>query len=163
MYITHFNTQSTNDTYCMLRMIRLMKSTMPFIEYVYTWLMEITLGWVLCKASNDLYSYFLYNFISQKIYYHVYTIITLYTKFHDILRYHFIPLINGLKPCSNIFILNHIILTKDILRWCINQKTLKCRIMTEDGAITYFSRIIAIFRIELMDVHFSIQNQWRMK
>ena len=33
--------------------------------------------------------------------------------------------------------------------------------MTEDCAITYFSRIIAIFRIELMDVHFSIQNQWR--
>ena len=152
MYITHFNTQSTNDTYCMLRMIRLMKSAMPFIEYVYTWLMEITLGWVLCKASNDLYSYFLFNFISQKIYHHVYTIITL-----------FIPLINGLKPCSNIFTPNHIILTKDILRWCINQKTLKCRIMTEDGAITYFSRIIAIFRIELMDVHFSIQNQWRMK
>ena len=89
--------------------------------------------------------------------------VSYYNKFHDILRYHFIPLINGLKPCSNIFTPNHIILTKDILRWCINQKTLKCRIMTEDGAITYFSRIIAIFRIELMDVHFSIQNQWRMK
>ena len=149
MYITHFNTQSTNDTYCMLRMITLMKSTMPFIEYVHTWLSEITLGWVLCKASNDLYSCFLFNFMSQKIYYHVCTIMMasnihyiyfiykqtyycLTVRFDNwdivLLRYHFIPLINGLKSWSNIFTPNHINLAKDILRRCIHQKTLKCHI-----------------------------------
>ena len=122
------------------------------------------------KASNDLYSCFLFNFMSQKIYYHVCIIMMasnihysyliyertyynlrriliieilyeilkilrflkpwMYTKFHNILRYYFIPLINGLKPSSNIFTPNHINLTKDILRRCINQKTLKCRIVT---------------------------------
>ena len=122
------------------------------------------------KASNDLYSCFLFHFMSQKMYYHVCIIMMasnihysyliyertyynlrriliieilyeilkilrflkpwMYTKFHNILRYYFIPLINGLKPYSNVFTPNHINLTKDILRRCINQKTLKCRIVT---------------------------------